>query len=188
MLRRLLYGALGLALLAGSAFAVGTIVDLNGLMYSLTATPSPNSKVPLTAVVDINGLPTGTTTSPTVVASTPYPSGATPTSSSSAIVANAAATATLAGVASKLTYISGFSCQAGGATAAASVDLTVTGVQGGTMHYSFTFPVLGTSSTVNEDFSYPVPSSAVNTSIVVSLPAGGAGNVSASCVAAGFTL
>lgn len=103
-------------------------------------------------------------------------------------VANSAATATLAGTATTTVYISGFTCTPGGATAAALVDLTVTGTLGGTLTYTAGAPagaaVAGTP--VNVNFNPPHPASAVNTNIVVSMPALGTGNTKAACVATGF--
>lgn len=189
MLRRLLYGALGLALLATSAYGVGVLVDLNNLLYSAVGTPSPNTRVPAVTIVDLNGAPTvpangaGSGTSG-------YPAGAVPVSNSSAIVANANAVATLPAAAGKTTYITGFTCDAGGSTAALAVDMTIAGVLGGTIHNSFVFPLgVGVAAfPFVEQFLPPLPSSAVNTAIVVTLPAGGAGNLSASCNAQGYQL
>lgn len=271
MLRRLAYTLLGLALLSTAAFGVGVIVDLNGLMYSLTATPSPNSKVPLVSVVDVNGAPIGGTgaaaqnvqgpeangataaanpfvaaiingagaiareisissstnvngtgvqatgiaaacddasqtlitensfgavamdcvTHALKVAIQPLPAGgAVGLNASSGNVANAAATATLAANATKTTYITGFSCQAAGATAGLAVNMTVTGLLGGTETYTYTFPagVAVPGPQLVREFSAPRAGSAINTAIVVSLPAGGAGNTNASCSAEGFQL
>ncbi len=103
-------------------------------------------------------------------------------------VANASAAATLAANATKRTWISSFQCTASGSTAALVVDATVAGVTGGTMTYTFTFPAGATvgASPLIVEFPTPVPSSAVNTAIVVTLPAGGAGNAHAACSAQGF--
>lgn len=188
MLRRLLYGALGLALLAGAAQAAGVLVDFNQLLYSIINTPGPNTKFPAVTIVDLNGNPT-VASNAAGSGTANYPAGAVPTSNSSAIVANANAVATLAAAVGKTTYITGFTCNAGGATAALTVDLTVAGVVGGTLHNSFTFPVLPAAAyPFVEQFLPPLPSSAVNTAIVVTLAAGGAGNLSASCNAQGFQL
>lgn len=187
MLRRLLYATLGLMLVSSVALAAGTFVDFNSLLYSLISTPGPNTKFPAVTIVDLNGnaaVPSTTTGSGT----SGYPAGATPLSSSSAIVGNANAVATLAGVANKTTYMTGWTCSSGGATSAAAVDLAITGVLGGTIHHSYVFPVgaLVPAYPVVEQYNPPLPASAVNTSIVVTLPAGGAGNTSASCNAQGF--
>lgn len=120
----------------------------------------------------------------------PYPSGATPITAASGNVANASAVATLSGAANVLTYISGFQCTAAGSTGALVVNLTVGGVVTGTMTYTFIFPagVTVAAAPVIVKFDPPVPASAVNTSIVVTLPAGGAGNTNAACNAQGYRL
>lgn len=112
----------------------------------------------------------------------------TPLNASSGNVANASAVATLAGAALQTTYITGFQCTAAGATAAAVVSVTVTGLLGGTQTYTFTFPagVTTQASHLQPAFDMGLPASAANTAIVVTLPAGGAGNTNASCNAQGY--
>lgn len=101
--------------------------------------------------------------------------------------ANSAATATLAGVAGQTTWITGFECTASGATAASVVNLTITGLIGGTQTFTFVFPagVTTAAQSLIVAFPTPVPASAANTAIVVSLPAGGSGNTNAACNAQG---
>lgn len=105
-------------------------------------------------------------------------------------VANASAVATLAGAAGKTTYIAGFECTGAGATAAAVVNLTITGLLGGTFTYTFVFPagVTALATPLLVPFETPLQASATNTAIVVTLPAGGAGNTNASCNAHGFQI
>lgn len=126
----------------------------------------------------------------------PYPwsatagTTATPINAFSGNVAAGSAVATLAGVASKTTYISGFQITASGATAALVVDATVTGLVSGTATYTFTFPAgvtVGATPLVVL-FDPPVPASAANTAIVVTLPSGGAGAAHAAVNAQGFQL
>jgi hypothetical protein len=108
--------------------------------------------------------------------------------SSSGNVANAAAVATLAGAAGLTTYISGFRCDGGGATAAALVSPTVAGTLGGTMTFTFG-AVAGAAlpdTAIQINFTTPIPASAPNTAIVVTLPALGAGNLKAACSAWGY--
>lgn len=126
----------------------------------------------------------------------PYPyssvnaAAATPLTASSGNVANAAAVATLATSGTNTTYISGFTCTPGGSTAAALVNVTVVGVITGTMTYTVGTPagaaIMGTPLVVQ--FNPAVPASAVNTTIVVTMPALGAGNTNAACVATGFRM
>lgn len=189
MLRRLFYAALGVALVSGIALAAtGTQITFNGLLgYVLDN--NEHSKIPALTLVDSNG--NAAVASVAAGSGTAmYPPGATPLSSSSAIVTNANAVATLAGTSGKTTYITGWTCSSGGATSAAAVDLAITGVLGGTIHHSYIFPVgaLVPAYPVVEQYNPPLPASAVNTSIVVTLPAGGSGNTSAACNAQGFQL
>lgn len=114
----------------------------------------------------------------------------TPITASSANAANAIATATLAAAAGKTTYITGFTVTASGATAGLAVTVTVAGVITGTMNYTFVFPagVLVAAQPLIVTFPTPVPASAVNTAIVVTLPASGAGGTNATVNATGFQL
>lgn len=122
------------------------------------------------------------------VAGALQPSGATILSSSSGNVANATATATLAAAASQTTYISGLMISGAGATAAAVVTATVTGLVGGTMSITIPVPAGATVgiAPIYLDFNPPLPASAANTAIVLSLPAFGAGNTNASVSAWGY--
>lgn len=106
-------------------------------------------------------------------------------------VANANAVATLAaGGASKTTYITGFQCTASGSTIGLAVNLTVAGVITGTMTYTFVFTagVLTEAPILNVSYPNPIPASALNTAITVTLPAGGTGNTNAACNAQGYQL
>lgn len=119
-----------------------------------------------------------------------YPVGATPVAAASGNVANAAAAATLAAVAAKFTYITGFEITGAGATAASVIAVTVTGCAGGTLTFNMAIPAgaaVGVAP-LNVQFSKPLKSSAVNTAIVVSAAAFGAGNTNAAAVAHGYTL
>lgn len=123
-----------------------------------------------------------------LVSVTPVSSGVTYLTSSSGNVAAASAVATLAGAAGVTTYITGFVLTAAGATAAAVVNATVTGLIGGTATFTFTFPAGATvgATPLFVNFPTPIPASAANTSIVVTLPSGGAGNTNAAATAFGF--
>lgn len=106
---------------------------------------------------------------------------------SSGTAANVASVATLPGVAGKTTYLTGFEVTAGGATAGAVVDVTVTG-GAAVLHYAFTIPT-GAAVPANPlivEFTDPIPSAAPNTAIVVSCPAAGAGNTGQSVSAHGY--
>lgn len=114
----------------------------------------------------------------------------TPISASSGNVANAAAVATLAAAAGKTTYITGFEATAAGATLGLPVIVTVAGLLGGTLSYTFAFVAgaLLASTPLIVPYPQPLPASAANTAIVVTLPAGGAGATNATVTAHGFQL
>lgn len=97
---------------------------------------------------------------------------------------------TLAGVAAKTTYISGFEITGSGATAATVVAVTITGTIGGTLNYSLFVPAIASNFPVSLDIEFirPIPASAVNTPIVVNVPSFGAGNTGAAVTAHGFQL
>lgn len=125
-----------------------------------------------------------------VSGSTGIPSGATPITGASGSVAAASAVATLAAAAGKTTYITGFTVTAGGATAGLSVSLAITGALGGTLTYVYTAPAGATvpGPVLSVQFANPIPGSAANTAIVVTLPSLGTGNLAASVVATGYQL
>lgn len=137
-----------------------------------------------------NAAGTGTVTSPTVTAQAPYPVGSTPLSASSGNKANVSAAATLTGTATTTVYIAGFQCTASGATTGLPVSVTVVGLLGGTATFTFVFPagVLVPAYPLDIEFTPPLPASAVNVPIVVTLPASGSGGTNATCNAQGYYL
>lgn len=118
----------------------------------------------------------------------PYPVSSTVVTSSSVNQANAAAVATLAAATGKTTYITGFEVTGTGATAGLPVTVTVTGVLGGTLNYTYAAAVgaLVGNTPLVIGFPIPLPSSAVNTAIVVTVPALGVGNTNSTAVAHGY--
>jgi hypothetical protein len=74
-----------------------------------------------------------------------------------------------------------------GAIAGANFTATVAGTIGGTMSYTVVAPT-GAGTPLIVEFNPPIPASAVNTAIVVTLPALGAGNTHATCVAHGYQI
>lgn len=118
----------------------------------------------------------------------PYPANSTVLTGSSGNVAATATTATLTGAAAVTTYITGFTVTGAGATGGSVILITVTGTIGGTLTYTLTIPSGATTAVTPLDiqFNTPVPSSAVNTSIVVNVPSFGAGSTNAAVVATGF--
>lgn len=107
---------------------------------------------------------------------------------SSGNVAAAAATATLAAVAERINFLSGFEVTGAGATAASVVAVTVTGLLGGTLTYNVVVPAGATTSITPlvVSFTRPLEASAANTAIVVSAASFGVGNTNASVNAHGF--
>lgn len=115
--------------------------------------------------------------------------GGTGIAASSGNVAASAAVATLpAGGAAVTTYITGFEVTAGGATAAANVTVAITGTTN-TLSFTFTAPAGATlaAAPLIVAFPEPIPASAANTAIVVTVPSLGAGNTHATVTAHGFT-
>lgn len=123
-----------------------------------------------------------------VSASPPYTTAQTPLIAKSGNVANASAAATLTGTATTTVYITGFEITGSGATAALPVTVTVAGLLGGTIQYTYNFAagaLVGNNPLIVE-FTPPLPASAVNTAIVVTCPASGAGGTNNTVVAHGF--
>lgn len=86
--------------------------------------------------------------------------------------------ATLTGAAGKFTYVCGFILSTAGTTAATLGNATVTGTVSGTMNFTYAFVSSG-QGMLGVAFPGCIVSSAVNTNIVVNLPAGGAGTTAA---------
>lgn len=119
-----------------------------------------------------------------------YPAGATPLVASSGAVGAAIAAATLTPDADKQAFLSGFEVTGAGATTALPVSVTVTGIAGGTLTYSYTAiaGVLLANQPLVVQFSPPIPASAINTAIVVSCPTLGSGNTKNTTNAHGYQL
>lgn len=105
-------------------------------------------------------------------------------------VAAAVAAATIPAVAGKLACLAGIDVTAAGATAAAVVTLTITGVKGGPLNFTYTAPAGATLPCPNlqATFDPPLEASSNNVQIVVSLPSLGAGNTNATVNARGLYL
>ena len=123
-------------------------------------------------------------------AATRLPVSATFVRAVSGNVANASAAATMPAVSGKTNYLTGFSVTASGATAAAVVQVTITGLSGGSAVYIFVAPAGVTAQAVPlvVDFAHPIPASATNTQIVVTCPALGSGNTNAAVEVRGFVV
>lgn len=119
----------------------------------------------------------------------PYPTGRTALIAGSGNKANASAAATLTPGSTVAAYLAGFEITATGATLGLPVIVTVAGILGGTLSYIFSAPagVLVDATPLVVEFDPPLPASAVNTPIVVTLPALGTGNTNAAVVAHGYS-
>lgn len=113
----------------------------------------------------------------------------TPTTASSGNVASTAAVATIAASAGVTNWATGFICTASGATLGLPVNVTLTGLVGGTMTFAFAFPagVLVGATPLSISFPSPIPATGVNTALTLTLPSGGVGNTNASVVLVGLT-
>lgn len=174
-----------LAFIAALLFATQAHAQLVGM-----ATQSGTILIPLTSAS--GALNVNTTVGGVVVSTTnPLPITevvGTPITATSGNVANASAVATLPGAVGKTTYITDFECTASGATGALVVNLAITGTISGGQTYTFVFPagVTTAAQPLLVTFPTPIPASATNTAIVVTLPAGGTGNTNAACNAQGY--
>jgi hypothetical protein len=126
----------------------------------------------------------------------PYPAGPTgrdaiPVNASANSPTGGALTATLAaGGANVMTYISGFEVTLSNFTAAATATITVTGTLGGTLNYTMQSLTAGAAvpplPPLIVEFPEPIQASALNTAIVVNVPANASSG--ASVVSHGFQL
>ena len=106
---------------------------------------------------------------------------------SSGNVANATAAATLAAAALATTWITGFDMTALGSTAGSAQNATVS-LGATTLSYAFSFPLGATvqAASLSIRFNPPLPASAPDLPITVTLPAGGSGNAHAAVNAYGY--
>ncbi|MGH3571174.1 MAG: hypothetical protein ACRDUW_04995 [Pseudonocardiaceae bacterium] len=111
--------------------------------------------------------------------------GATSSSANRAAAANAAAVATLAAKALLKTFLTQVVVTVGAAAAATDPAVTIAGVTGGTITVLLEGGTNSGESIVIQ-FNPPLPSSAVNTAIVVTVPASGAAGPAISALAVGF--
>lgn len=108
---------------------------------------------------------------------TGFPSGAVPITAS-ATGTTGATVATLAGVASKTTYIAGFIITAD-ATAALAGAATITGTITGSLNFIQNVGSATSAGILQQNFIPPIPASAANTAIVITSLAAGTGGSTA---------
>lgn len=118
----------------------------------------------------------------------PVYSNITYVTASSGTVAAGVATATIAAVAGKTAYITGFTITSTGSTAAAVVAPTITGLISGTA--TFAYASVAGVTLANQPLTVPfypaIPASAPGVAIAVALPSLGAGSTNATVVATGY--
>lgn len=151
------------------------LVALCALAYVLHSNPAKSQ-----ALVDLSCAPPGSTVP--VSCRTPnlgnagYPPGSTPVSNSGTGSA-AAATATLPGVAGKITYLCGFYIGST-ATAAAAGNATLAGVLGGTLNFEQGTGLAPAVAFINPNIgNFCIPASGPNTALVLTTANPGAGGV-----------
>ena len=93
-------------------------------------------------------------------------------------------------VAGVTNYVTGMIITGAGATAAAVIAVTLTGVTGGTMTFIMDIPAgdKAAAPILDIEFSVAIPASAANTAITLTAPAFGAGNTNAAAVIYGFKI
>lgn len=139
------------------------------------------------------GIPVGTTTGivggGSSSSSGPYPKNATPVTATSGTVANATASAILAGVPGKTYYITGFEVINDGATAGTTVVASLSPVGGGAGSYNF--PVViqpkatAPTAPIIVEFTVPIPG-VLSSGITLTVPAFGAGSTESMCFLHGY--
>lgn len=122
------------------------------------------------------------------VASPFSPPGSTPVIATSGNVANASAVATMAAVPGRTNSITGFDVTGTGATAGLAVVVTVAGLLGGsiTFTYAAAIGVLVSNTPLRIPFPTPLAASGLNTAITVTCGALGAGSTNNVVNAYGF--
>lgn len=110
-----------------------------------------------------------------VVTTAPFPQGGQPNNlTASNTGTTGSITATLTGAAGRWTYLCGFTITSGGTSAANVQAPTITGTVSGTLSFTYVFVSSG-QGVLGVAFPGCISSSAQNTSIVLTVPAGGAG-------------
>jgi len=126
-----------------------------------------------------------------VASTTVYPLTATPVTGTGT-GSTGAISATLSAGTTQVTYLCGFSFQGSNATAAVNSNISVTGLSGGTLNFGYTALAAGAAvpqpPPITHRFNPCLPSSAVNTAVVVTPPTLGAGAPLATVTVWGFRL
>lgn len=118
------------------------------------------------------------------------PPGATMITATSGNVAAASAVATLAAAPGKTTYVTGINITGAGATAASIVTAVLSGLVTGSQSFTIAVPAGVTTAITPLHFAFttPIPASAANTAIVLTVPSFGSGNTNVTANAQGYQL
>lgn len=166
-------------------------IDQYGDVKTLLVDPDgvPLEPLPSGRAADASSTPVALSTENVALFVQPYPVGQVALIAGSGNVANASAVATLDPGATVTAHLSGFEVTGSGSAQGLPVTVTVAGLLGGTRHYTYVFGAgaLIQNTPLMVQFNPPLPASAVNTDIVVTCPAGGAGNTNNTVVAHGFS-
>jgi hypothetical protein len=128
---------------------------------------------------------------PVPTSATPLPTGATAVTAASGNVGAAAATVSLPAVSGRTNYVSGFSVTGLGATGALTLQITLGSLVGSvTQTYIYEVPagVTTAAPTLVVTFNPPIPASAANTAITLTVPSFGTGNTNASANVWGYLI
>jgi hypothetical protein len=96
--------------------------------------------------------------------------------------------ATLSSSSGKTAWITGFEITGSGSASGGPVTVAITGLLGGTIHYTYTaaIGVLAQNEPLIIEFPDEISASATNTDIVVTCPALGTGNTNNTAVSHGY--
>ena len=105
-------------------------------------------------------------------------------------VANAVASASTGSAVGKTSYLTGLTVTGSGATVGTTVQVTITGLLGGSISYNYTAETGADKGNrpLNINFIPPLPASGPGTGILATCPALGAGNLANMVTITGFIL
>lgn len=105
---------------------------------------------------------------------------------------NAALTASINPGTGQTAYAEGFDLEGAGATAASVIEVSITGLNGGTVKREYVIPAGATTAAfpnggIQVRFPEPLPATGPGVEITISVPAFGSGNTNAAVTLYGFT-
>jgi len=126
-----------------------------------------------------------------VFTATPGTTGATVTwkGNNTTNAGNASLSATMSAEVGRTNFCSQITFSTSGATAGSVIDVSLTNVIGGTMHFAYNVPTGATTAgaIVVIPFNPPIPATGTNTIINLTVPANGAGGVQQTATIQGFS-